>query len=1078
MDDSGLAKGKPVRSRAACDPQKCDGPSMIPCRRCMLYSLPCTYAHGASASQKKTAKVATASAPTTTAPQPLQLASSGQAQLDAPTNSLLHDMAARLRSIESAISSLHLSTLSSASSSSRHATASHPSDSPEAGPSPRANSHRSGSDRGGGEAAQGAARSTDMGETAVQAINDAVDLLHKVTSSGLAAFQSLGDDGREAGSGGGTSSSGRASSATIQYEEGLVARILQSEGWTRPDVVDRGVMTEDEVDKTFEIFFTRLAPWTPFFPSTVPDTHAIPEPYSPQAVRTRSPLLFHTILLSTAYFLLPAPGEHSKRVYLGLTSIVNELVAPVIISMSRKDVTTDTSRALMLLIMWKNVQHAHFLSTSPSSPTSSIERHYKNNAVSSASLWALETHLLRTLRIHSTAPHAFAAAVQHAAARGRRFDSAYLATDPAAQHAVDDLRLWYWSLVADVHGALTTGRAVHFSSGETALALRTARALAGFNLQASDVRLVAFVELYEIVREAMRSAWACVGDSILGAEPSSCRWKAEWEGEMDEFNRRIDAWEDEWIERFKASFIGGEAGSERDKLVWSALGNKNLCKAILNASVFYRWTRTRRLAAHGSPSSPRSPAVPGELPTSPAPAQGGAAMVSDLSPAEWRFVQTTVDAIERLVFDVSVQSRVVVPGRAYDGFRKIQWPPPDAATGLRKALEVDSTVAEATKTSHDPVSCVGIVYPLILLSKICNSGLSRCELTTLDKPHDSSTSSSAPTPASTSYFDSAPVRPRAVLPGRKLAVLLSLGAAFLDQVAPTPAHPAAVHSKTLRLILKAGTWGQNGGEATAQAQDEAVERARRAGGGAGPTSSTEAGPFSSAAQLLSAILAQVAPSAPAPQPDAAHVGASTGLAHRPPARTSSGSTSLTSAFRPTSSASRSTLDESAPTSLAGVQDPSAAMHGFSTSTVGGGATAPTTTTTTTSAAALSPAASFFTTTSYAPDVTDPARAPSTAQPFLATSTSFPSFDPFPLAAGLGAGAGRGPSEASQPGLGMEVDADALGALDWPALEKQLGMESGSLSEGFAGGTWTQGDGAPVGTTSYGETMEQLDWMSY
>ena len=53
-----------------------------------------------------------------------------------------------------------------------------------------------------------------------------------------------------------------------------------------------------------------------------------------------------------------------------------------------------------------------------------------------------------------------------------------------------------------------------------------------------------------------------------------------------------------------------------------------------------------------------------------------------------------------------------------------------------------------------------------------------------------------------------PVRPRAVLRGRKLCVLLSLGAAFLDQVAPTPAHPAAVHAKTLRLIIKAGTWGQ------------------------------------------------------------------------------------------------------------------------------------------------------------------------------------------------------------------------------------------------------------------------------
>lgn len=159
-------------------------------------------------------------------------------------------MAARLRSIESAISSLQLSGLSSGSSSSRHGTVgtlSHPSASPEDGPSPRG----TGSDPGG-EAGQGAAaKQTDMGETAVQAINDAVDLLHQVTSSipGLAAFQS-----HEAGEGVSEAEQeqGR-TSASNKYEDGLIERILQSEAWVRPDVLDRGVMTIDEVDKTFEM---------------------------------------------------------------------------------------------------------------------------------------------------------------------------------------------------------------------------------------------------------------------------------------------------------------------------------------------------------------------------------------------------------------------------------------------------------------------------------------------------------------------------------------------------------------------------------------------------------------------------------------------------------------------------------------------------------------------------------------------------------------------------------------------------------------------------------------------------------
>ncbi|GAA5917354.1 hypothetical protein JCM8208_007397 [Rhodotorula glutinis] len=1078
MDDSGITKGKAMRSRAACDPcrlvkQKCDGPSMIPCRRCMLYSLPCTYAVGAPAGQKKTAKVTTAlGAPT----QPLH---QGHAQLDTSTNTLLHDMAARLRSIESAISSLHLSSLSATSSSSRQPTASYPSGSPENGPSPRDIRHPSGSDRGG-EPEQGAARATDVGETAVQAINDAVELLHKVASSGLAAFPAFGEDGLNSRVGGGKGGgNGHAGSSTAKYDEGLIARILQSEGWTRPDVLDRGVMTVQEVEKTFEIFFSRLAPWTPFFASANAHTHAIPELYSPQAVRERSPLLLHTILLSTAYFLLRAPGEHSKRVYLGLTGIVNELVAPVVISMSRRDVTTDTARAFLLLVMWKSVQHAHFVSTTSSSPTSSAERYYKNNAVSSASLWVLETHLLRSLRLQSTAPHAFAAAVQHAAARGRQFDSAHVASDPAAQHAVDDLRLWYWALVADVHGALTTGRALHFSSGETALALRTVRALAGFNLQASDVRLAALVELYEVVREAMRSEWAFTGDSVGAAGPSSCRWKPEWEGEMDEFNRRIDAWEDDWVGRLKAAFVGSETGKEGDKIAWSALGNKHLCKTILNASVFYRWTRTRRLAVHDPPSTPLA-GDPSAPPASPP--HDGTVVASDLSPAEWRFIQTTVDAVERLVFDVSVESRVVVPGRAYDGSRQVQWPAPDVETGLRTPLTVDSTVAEATKTSHDPVSCVGIVYPLILLSKICNSGLSRCELATLDKPHNSTMSSphppTAPSPSTTSGTQDVPVRLRAVLPGRKLAVLLSLGAAFLDQVAPTPAHPAAVHAKTLRLILKAGMWGQDGEQATAQAQDEAIERASRGAAGAGQASPPPASPFSSAAQLLSAVLAQVTPSSPPPELRAQHVGPSTGfpLERQFTRPSSSTSTSRQLAARPPPAAAFSAFVSSAPSLLGGPAEASTSMSAFPTSPFGQSFS-------TTSA---SPAATAAATTFpflYPPSVSspnlEPPQPPSTMPSHLVTSTSFPSFEGFPHVAGSVAGVGLGAPAAPHAGHGMEVDVDALGALDWSALETQLGMESGSLSEGFGGG----GGGAATGIgaqleTAYGDAVEQLDWMSY
>lgn len=330
-------------------------------------------------------------------------------------------------------------------------------------------------------------------------------------------------------------------------------------------------------------------------------------------------------------------------------------------------------------------------------------------------------------------------------------------------------------------------------------------------------------------------------------------------------------------------------------------------------------------------------------------------------------------------------------------------------------------------------------------------------------------SSSSPPPPGTSCGNNVPVRLRAVLPGRKLAVLLSLGAAFLDQVAPTPAHPAAVHAETLRLILKAGTWGQNGDEATAQAQDEAVERERRARGGAGQAPAATTGPFNSAAQLLSAILAQVTPSAPTSEPGAPYAGSSAGVAlDSRPAQTSPDSPFTPFAAQPPPTTFSYGIDKPSLSALGGFPDAATAVLDFSTSTLGSTSSA----SATRSAAAPPPVPSSLSTTPHRHHVIEPSQA-SAAQPFVGASTSFASFEPLPPVAGLGASPGRNAPDPSQLGVGMEVDADALGALDWAALEKQLGMESGSLSEGFAGSVGTTGTGA-----SNGGAMEQLDWMGY
>lgn len=48
-------------------------------------------------------------------------------------------------------------------------------------------------------------------------------------------------------------------------------------------------------------------------------------------MRERSPILFHVMLLSTAYYLCSS-SERGMTVYHALMALVNELVAPILIS--------------------------------------------------------------------------------------------------------------------------------------------------------------------------------------------------------------------------------------------------------------------------------------------------------------------------------------------------------------------------------------------------------------------------------------------------------------------------------------------------------------------------------------------------------------------------------------------------------------------------------------------------------------------------------------------------------------------------------------------------------------------------
>mgnify|MGYP001559814028 CR=1 FL=1 len=69
-------------------------------------------------------------------------------------------------------------------------------------------------------------------------------------------------------------------------------------------------------------FFLKLSPWCMYFNVDL-DQGA-------STMRIRSPLLFHAILLSTGYYL--SASRHGSQTYRGLTALVNELIAPLVVS--------------------------------------------------------------------------------------------------------------------------------------------------------------------------------------------------------------------------------------------------------------------------------------------------------------------------------------------------------------------------------------------------------------------------------------------------------------------------------------------------------------------------------------------------------------------------------------------------------------------------------------------------------------------------------------------------------------------------------------------------------------------------
>ncbi|KAM0787331.1 hypothetical protein ACM66B_003420 [Microbotryomycetes sp. NB124-2] len=703
MSDPMGKQARVARSRAACagcraTKQKCDGPSQIPCRRCQLYNIPCEYPPPNPSNQA--ARLAATSAPPQRASsvQPMPVLSSYAPQEG--MGDKLKEISDRLKSIEASLANVQLS--------SANAPAFKPYvSSPPSAVSGHAMSAASESESSLSHIDEPSQIVAAVGAgTALQTVSESVSLLD-------AFEQETGGDGDASGW------SSRPNSGNDGAPDGpplFISSIFQ--GMTAPDAIARGILTADECEASFKIFFRLIQPWFLLL-----DLERDSDTF---AIRKRSPLLFHSVLLTTAYYLMDT-SQRGATVYHSLMTLVNEILAPMIISTQPYHLRPDTVKALILLVLYKPVQFASLHAADVTDPEHA-EQMCKLSATSSSTLWGVILRASHLIGLHS-APNAFA--------------KIYSPTIKPPPEILSNLRTWLWTCVVDTHGALTTSRV---GVVDIADALKVVRMFASLQAQPGDVRISSHVELYGCAKAVMSSSWFL-----------SPQTKELSEHHLSRFNRSLDEWEEYWAVELTKVANQGDALAPTVISTW-----RNLVQIIVNSVVFTRWRALRKAnVTRGSPDLPL------------------------LSTAQWSFLQQLVDAFERLVFALSEESRC-----ADTPLRRVQWPSRDA-NGMRPPLTLDKGVVEMYRTSYDPVAAVGFIYPLILVTKLCNAGLTICELECSPKIWDKYS----------------PNSPRKLTRGSKLHRFLELGADFLEAIAPTRTHPAHKHSRMLRTILAAGLMG-------------------------------------------------------------------------------------------------------------------------------------------------------------------------------------------------------------------------------------------------------------------------------
>jgi hypothetical protein len=136
--------------------------------------------------------------------------------------------------------------------------------------------------------------------------------------------------------------------ATIDQIQGTARTpkypFMQSNDYGAPDALRRGLLTAEECQQLFDFFFASLHPWVMML--------SLDEDRDPLVVRSRSSLLFHTILLLSTAYSSPFPSQ----LHLTLVTFLNAIIAPQLLNPQPHELTTDFLRAIDLLNLYKPTQ--------------------------------------------------------------------------------------------------------------------------------------------------------------------------------------------------------------------------------------------------------------------------------------------------------------------------------------------------------------------------------------------------------------------------------------------------------------------------------------------------------------------------------------------------------------------------------------------------------------------------------------------------------------------------------------------------------------------------------------------------